>query len=299
MMLVRPRCSWLPLALSLSVLSLSTLAGCSLARSPIFEEDDGGGFDGGGFDAPIDAARPDVPGLDAPLFDVPLDAPIALLDAPDAPLDAPLDTPPDVPTDARCSSGPDRDFDGVVDVCDPCPDDAMDDSDGDGVCDSMDACPGQNDRSDADGDTVPDGCDDWPCGVRPTVTLPVTESEARITGLSLNGGGTTIVVDPGATVMAAVDYAIADCGCSGCIDQIEVGLVPGNRAFCAYDGNPPMCPAESTGSRTRTITAPATPGRYDVRFTRAQDLGCNAGGRTDWWLGAPGDATTIGVICVR
>jgi hypothetical protein len=62
-----------------------------------------------GLDAPV----LDVPVLDVPVLDVPLDAPIALLDAPDVPIDAPLDTPPDVPTDARCSSGADRDGDGV------------------------------------------------------------------------------------------------------------------------------------------------------------------------------------------
>jgi MYXO-CTERM domain-containing protein len=33
------------------------------------------------------------------------------------------------------------DGDGLGDVCDPCPVDALDDSDGDGVCDSDDACP--------------------------------------------------------------------------------------------------------------------------------------------------------------
>ena len=76
--------------------------------------------------------------------------------------------------------GDDTDTDGVIDVCDPCPDDLYDDSDGDGVCDSDDVCigddlsgdtdadgfcdsddicPGADDNIDTDLDTVPDGCD--------------------------------------------------------------------------------------------------------------------------------------------
>ncbi len=56
----------------------------------------------------------------------------------------------------------DRDADGVIDECDPCPLDNPDDSDADGVCDATDACPGFDDGLDADADGVPDDCDICP-----------------------------------------------------------------------------------------------------------------------------------------
>jgi hypothetical protein len=298
---------WLLVALSLS-------GGCALQRSPITEGRDVG-MDGAPPDAPIDAGADvpgaDVPGLDAPMLDAPmLDAPMSdvperdapMLDAPadvplDVPLDVPADVPPDVPTDARCSTGPDSDGDGVVDACDPCPADPDDDSDDDGVCDSDDACPGSDDGDDDDGDAVPDGCDTWPCGAAPSITLPVTVNEATVTELVLEGGGNTYVATPGEAVSAEVHYAIVDCGCGGCVDQIEVGLVPGARAFCAYSGNP-ACATPSTGVHTDDLDVPAASGVYDVRIARAQDFGCNYMGRTDWWLGPPDETGTIGVICV-
>lgn len=69
----------------------------------------------------------------------------------------------------------DGDGDGIIDACDPCPNDATNDSDGDGVCDSADGCPldanktlagvcgcGEPDSGDADGDQVLDCIDQCP-----------------------------------------------------------------------------------------------------------------------------------------
>jgi hypothetical protein len=55
--------------------------------------------------------------------------------------------------------GRDGDGDGLCDAGDACPLDDPNDSDSDGVCESDDACPGFDDSLDADGDTVPDDCD--------------------------------------------------------------------------------------------------------------------------------------------
>ena len=61
----------------------------------------------------------------------------------------------------------DRDGDGVIDACDPCPQDNPDDTDGDGVCESDDLCPGEPDI-DSDGDSVPDCLDQCP-GIDDTI----------------------------------------------------------------------------------------------------------------------------------
>ena len=81
---------------------LGASLGCSLIRSPILPETDGGTMDAG-----RDAAGSDAPGRDAQ--DTPPDAAFSdgpELDAPDAPLDtgvdAPLDTGVDAPLPATC-----------------------------------------------------------------------------------------------------------------------------------------------------------------------------------------------------
>ncbi len=64
----------------------------------------------------------------------------------------------------------DTDGDGVIDACDPCPQDNPDDTDDDGVCDSNDVCPGAPDV-DSDGDGVLDCLDQCP-GVDDRIFAP-------------------------------------------------------------------------------------------------------------------------------
>ena len=64
--------------------------------------------------------------------------------------------------DELIDNGTDSDQDGIADICDPCPEDPLDDSDGDDVCDSADLCPGFDDQQDMDSDGIPDGCDPCP-----------------------------------------------------------------------------------------------------------------------------------------
>ncbi|MBN2800991.1 MAG: hypothetical protein JXX28_17770, partial [Deltaproteobacteria bacterium] len=62
-------------------------------------------------------------------------------------------------------SQPDGDGDGVIDLCDTCPDDPgldQTDTDGDGFGDLCDTCPEGDDALDGDGDGTPDDCDTCP-----------------------------------------------------------------------------------------------------------------------------------------
>ena len=43
-----------------------------------------------------------------------------------------------------------------------------------------------------------------------------------ISNVQLNSSGNIVVVAPGAAVGANMDYTIADPGCPGCVDQIEI-----------------------------------------------------------------------------
>lgn len=56
----------------------------------------------------------------------------------------------------------DRDGDGIFDLCDECPDDALNDHDNDTVCGIDERCLGFDDRLDRDSDGIPDGCDECP-----------------------------------------------------------------------------------------------------------------------------------------
>ena len=186
-----------------------------------------------------------------------------------------------------------------VDAAAPVPDAAPDartcsrDVDQDGVCD------------DNDGDT-------WLCGLTPpaapgaTVSLDETqntnERKISVSAVKLAGGTNLRNVARGATFTLAADYAISDCICTGCIDQIQVGFPTQPTKKCLYDANP-TCPAASMGSNTLTFTAPMQPGVYAIGFRLGQDYSCegNSNTRTGWWgmpPTPPEAAQTIAKICV-
>ena len=163
---------------------------------------------------------------------------------------------------------------------------------------------------DDDGDGQCNSLDTWPCGPTPTmpgntITWDTVDGQQRHQTITLTnaaaGGAKLLVVAPGATFTVGAGYGILDCICTGCIDQIQVGLVPGATKKCLYDGNP-NCATASTGTGNVSFTAPTTPGVYDVRFRIGQDFSCNgnSGANTGWWTNvAPDPAQTVAKICVH
>jgi hypothetical protein len=150
---------------------------------------------------------------------------------------------------------------------------------------------------DADGDGVPDDCDDWPCGTEPSVPAIVGGGAVVIDQVQLGEGASTAVVPPSTTVRLRFGWRVDDTGCPGCIDQLEIGAVPGDRIYCAFDDNPP--PGGIAGFDDRMIPIPPMSGRVDLRFVLGQDFGCFAGGRTGWWLATPPpQENTFAVLCV-
>jgi hypothetical protein len=160
------------------------------------------------------------------------------------------------------------------------------------------ACP------DTDGDGLCNASDPWPCGATaPTISQVVmTGSDVwgAISAVSIAGGGNTAVAQPGQALTYTLAWGLRDRDifCPTCQDQIEVGLVAGGRHTCVYDGRPPNDQL-TTGVAAVNMTAPTTAGVYQLRFQIARDLfGCNAFGRTGWWIGEPGADKTFGVLCV-
>jgi hypothetical protein len=170
------------------------------------------------------------------------------------------------------------------------------DADGDGTPDGCDVCPGSDDRVDGDADGMPDGCDTWPCGaVVPTIPTSVSAEEITISAVSIDGRNTA-VVRAGTDVDIELHYVIDDDSCPGCIDQIEIGMAPGNRHACVYDGNPGGGGVEDT--LTVTLRAPPEPGLRELRFNLGQRYACTDEGATTWWLDPPGPDQTFGALCV-
>ncbi len=222
------------------------------------------------------------------------------------PQSSPQDAQTDVAVDIAACPGPDSDGDGVNDSCDTCPDDNPDDPDGDGICTSVDVCLAGPDNADMDGDTLADACDDWPCGAKPpapmdTVMWDTTNENVTLSQINVAASGQLAVVAASSTFSVAAGYSIVDCQCSGCIDQIEIGIHTIGKAACLYNGNPNgngNCTAPTTGTGTRTVTAPAVPGVYELRFNRGNDTSCQTNGT--WWNNVPPDAgTTFALVCVH
>jgi hypothetical protein len=149
----------------------------------------------------------------------------------------------------------------------------------------------------------------WSCGIKPaapaaTVTHDKVENgQHEIIALSDTtvNGAAVIEVSPGTQLMISTQFSLVDCICPGCIDQIEIGLVPGPRLACIYDANPQVdmpCETPTTGMALVSKTAPLTAGLYELRFGIGQDFGCMF--HPSWWQGTiPTPDTTVAYVCVR
>jgi hypothetical protein len=113
--------------------------------------------------------------------------------------------------------------------------------------------------------------------------------------------GQRAVVNAGQMFAVAARYSIVDCQCPGCIDQIEIGVHTVGKAACLYNGNPAgggNCTTPTTGTASRMVTAPTTPGVYQLRFNRGNDNACQNNGA--WWANVPpGAGNTFALICVK
>ncbi|MEC7523219.1 MAG: hypothetical protein VYE22_25290 [Myxococcota bacterium] len=151
---------------------------------------------------------------------------------------------------------------------------------------------------DSDGDGVGDRCDDWPCGPRPSIAEVNETPFVRISDVRLDGEArNTLVVAPGADVPIRFTYFVTDPLCDSCIDQVEIGFIPGTRQYCAYDDVPP--PDGFTGESDAVLTAPTEPGLYDLRSQLGQNFACDHMGADNWWIAEPPPEQTFGAICVR
>ncbi len=162
---------------------------------------------------------------------------------------------------------------------------------------------------DAGIDAAPDAAM-WACGIEPpapptTVTSDVVNTTGAHTTITLMNttfdGQLRSVVPAGAKLTLVTDYSIVDCICPTCVDQIQVGFVPGPKLACIFDGVPDpntACMTPATGHVMKELDVPTTPGVYDLRFRLGQDFSCTP--TQQWWTNTPPDASlTVATICVQ
>ncbi len=182
----------------------------------------------------------------------------------------------------------------------PCAGDG--DDDGDTVCNTADKCPGQDDRADVASDGSPDGCDDWPCGLKPEDPGGDMADGQITTGRGWGaddieiGNMRRVVVAPGAAFAARFDWwVVLNCAGSTCPAQIEIGY-DASRSACIFDGLVDDFD-RFDGNFDMPLTAPPTPGVYQLRINAGRRTAC--GMDPAWYDSDPGESSTIAVLCVQ
>jgi hypothetical protein len=88
-----------------------------------------------------------------------------------------------------------------------------------------------------------------------------------MTNVSLNGGGNSVTVEPGATVSVSYDWRLVKPdACPGCIVELVVGFESTVLPGCDFVGQPATCPGNTGHISGRTVTAPSSPGAYYLRW---------------------------------
>jgi hypothetical protein len=159
---------------------------------------------------------------------------------------------------------------------------------------------------DGDADGICDSADDWPCGTKPTAPSASImfsgnsgQTDTTVWNVNLDSAGRLAVAAPQLNAPLTFNYSITDTACpANCIDQLEIGWVPGGRSGCVFDGQVSKAGGES-GNASVTIRTPATPGVYDLRVNLGQNFSCNYQGATAWWGGTPATSRTIAKLCVH
>ncbi|MFW5873005.1 MAG: DNRLRE domain-containing protein, partial [bacterium] len=127
-----------------------------------------------------------------------------------------------------------------------------------------------------------------------TYTASGCSSSWDVSSVSLNGGGNSVTVNGGETIDLDFNYSIANSsGCPGCIQQIVIGW-DSQPIECAYDNSPEVCPSETNGTYSTTITAPSSNGTYGIYAVNDLEYNCS-----DAMDAYPNDTQTqIGTVTV-
>jgi hypothetical protein len=175
------------------------------------------------------------------------------------------------------------------------------DTDADTVCNAADKCADHDDRIDVDADGIPDGCDDWPCGLTkpddPGSPMGDSSGDRAWGAAFINiGDSRRVVAAPGQRFNAQFGWSIeVDCGDpESCQAQLEIGYGT-ERVGCVFDGTVDDDTPKVSGG-TYPLTAPPTPGVYEIRLNAGVRTSC--GMDLPWYGTDPGSDSAIAILCV-
>lgn len=151
---------------------------------------------------------------------------------------------------------------------------------------------------DADGDGIHDNCDDWPCGRRPVIGLPNSAEFITIHDVRMNrmARTNTVVVRSDERFRMDITWEIDDTICDDCTDRIEIGFTDIGRIDCIYNDIPPAGGTTGTAMIPNIPIPPGESGLFLLRYNFGEGPECPLGG--EWHNGEPGEAQTIGAVCV-
>jgi hypothetical protein len=160
--------------------------------------------------------------------------------------------------------------------------------------------------ADDDSDGVCNSADDWPCGAKPADPGAMLmfsgnngATNTTVSAVNLDGTGRYAVAASNEMMALTLSYSINDTACqTACVDQLEIGWVPGRREACVFDAAVPKATGVS-GTVTVNIRAPMTKQVYDLRVNLGQNFSCNSNGANNWWGGTPASTRTIAKLCVH
>jgi hypothetical protein len=105
------------------------------------------------------------------------------------------------------------------------------------------------------------------------------EDFSSFKGLSMNGKGNSITVEPGAAISLFVVWSVGlnpvTRSCPNCIFQVYLGFydpaAKAGQSWCVYSG---VISGPVSGNLTKSFTAPTNPGQYLVTSYEAPNFGC-------------------------
>jgi hypothetical protein len=112
--------------------------------------------------------------------------------------------------------------------------------------------------------------------------------------------GTSITLAPGADFYVFYDFQVFNDPCPSCITQLVTGLgSPGSHGgSCAYNGIPGVFPGVSGSEMYVTLTAPSTPGTYQVIVEYHWEFTC-ADALANYGSGGAAPVRVIGQVTVQ
>ena len=130
----------------------------------------------------------------------------------------------------------------------------------------------------------------------PTPTTSFIAADVVVTNLNLNNSGNSLTISPGSEIIGTLNYEVwSQTNCPGCEIQIVIGI-NGDAQDCAYHDKPGIYPGEA-GNGDFRLTAPTTPGTYEIRYQMTFELSC-ADGQTRY-EDRTNQSLVIGVITVE